>query len=145
MDSAPPAMTTLRAAGADALIGHGDGLEARRAEAIDGGAGNLDRQAGAQSGHAGNVKTLLAFGLGAAQDDVINSRFVEGWNSVQGSANGGCSEVVGAGSGERAFGGAAHGSADGGDEDGFGHEWLQKQRTEDRRHRTGGSGLLAHC
>ena len=38
--------------------------------------------------------------------------------------NGGCGEIVGARGGERAFGGAAHGRANGGDENGFGHEWL---------------------
>ncbi len=68
---------TLRGAGADALIGDRDGFEARGAEAIDGGAGNFDGKAGAQSGHAGDVEALLALGLGAAEDDVVDVGFVE--------------------------------------------------------------------
>ena len=64
-----------RAARADALIGQRDGLQAGGAEAIDGDAGDFDGQAGAQSGPAGDVPALLAFGLRAAEDYVVDGRF----------------------------------------------------------------------
>ena len=79
MDSAPPATMTLRGAGADALIGDGDGFETRSAKAIDGCAGNFDRKPGAKSGHARDVPALLAFRLRAAEDHVVDCGFVEGW------------------------------------------------------------------
>ena len=63
------------AAGADAEIGEGDGFKAGGAEAIDGDAGDFNGQAGAEGGHAGDVVALLAFGLGAAEDDVVDFRF----------------------------------------------------------------------
>ena len=63
---------TRAAAGADAVIGDGDGLEAGGAEAVDGGAGNFDRKAGAEGSHARDVPALLAFGLGAAEDYVFD-------------------------------------------------------------------------
>ena len=78
MDSTPPATTTLRAAGADAQIGLGDGFKAGSAEAVDGDAGDFDRKPGAQSGKAGDVPALLAFGLRAAEDDVVDRRFCRG-------------------------------------------------------------------
>ena len=111
-----------RDAGADALIGDGDGLKARGAEAVDGGAGDFDGQAGAQSGHAGDVPALLAFGLRAAEDDVVDfGDLLESRNPFQSSAQRNCGEVVGTGGGKRTFGGAAYGCAHGGDKDGFRH------------------------
>ena len=68
-------------AGADAVIGERDGLETGGAEAIDGCAGNFDGKAGAKSGHARDVPTLLAFGLRAAEDDVVDGGFFEGGNA----------------------------------------------------------------
>ena len=80
MDSAPPATTTRARARADALIGQRDGLKAGGAEAVDGGAGDFDGKARAQSSHTGDVPALLALGLRAAEDYVVNGRFVEGGN-----------------------------------------------------------------
>ena len=113
------------AAGADAQIGHGNGLKAGGAEAIDGDAGNFDRQAGAQSGPAGDVPALLALRLGAAEDDVVDFGACRGRNLVQSSAQGNCGQIVGAGGGERAFGGAANRGANGADENGFGMGMLR--------------------
>ena len=112
------------AAGADALIGERDGFKTGGAEAVDRGAGDLDGQARAQSGHAGDVPALLALGLRAAEDHVVDGGFIQAWKLVQSLAHGKCSEVVGANGGKGAFGGTANGGADGGDEDGFRHEEL---------------------
>jgi hypothetical protein len=49
MLSTPPATKTSAFAGNDALRGQGDGLQARRAEAVDGHARHGDRQPGAQA------------------------------------------------------------------------------------------------
>src|SRR5690606_33624938 len=56
----------------DVLGGHGNGLQAGRAEAVDGDAGHADRQAGADGGHAGDVVALRAFRQGAAEDHVVD-------------------------------------------------------------------------
>ncbi len=77
MDSAPPAMTICARAGANALIGHGDGLKAGGAEAVDGGAGNFDGKTGAQCGHARDVPALFALRLSATENDVLDLGFIE--------------------------------------------------------------------
>ena len=78
------------AAGADAQIGLDDGFEAGGAEAIDGDAGNLDRQTGAQCGKAGDVPALFALWLGAAEDHVIDFRAVKAGNPLQSSVYRSC-------------------------------------------------------
>ncbi len=121
MDSAPPATMTLRCAGADAVIGERDGLETGGAKAVDGCAGNLNWKAGAESSHACDVPTLLALGLRAAEDDVVNGGFFEGGDTGKCAGDCRCGEIVGACGRKRAFGSAAHGRANGGDEDGSRH------------------------
>ncbi len=64
-------------AGANAHVGLRNGFETGGAEAVDGGAGNFDGKPGAQSGHARDVEALLAFGLSAAEDHVVDFGFVE--------------------------------------------------------------------
>ena len=61
----------------DLVGGHGDGLESRRAEAVDGGAGHGDGQAGAEESHPRHVVALRPVGLGAAHDHVLDFAFVE--------------------------------------------------------------------
>ena len=112
-DAAPPERMRM--------IGLRDGLKAGGAEAVDGDAGNLDGQAGAESGQAGDVPALLALGLRAAEDHVVDFGSIQAGNLVQSPAEGECGEIVGAGGGERAFGGAANGGANGADENGFRH------------------------
>ena len=117
-----------RGAGADALIGERDGFKTGGAEAIDGGARDFDGQAGAQSGHARDVQSLLAFGLSAAEDDVVDGGFLrarEPCSKARVDRN--CSKIVGARGGERAFGCAANGRANGADEDGFGMDGSCRQ------------------
>jgi hypothetical protein len=108
-------------AAADAQIGQGDGFKTGGAKAVYGDAGNLHRQAGAQSGKAGDIPALLALRLGTAQDDVVDLGAVEGGQAIQGRVQGECGKVVGAGGGESAFGGAAYRGAHGADENGFRH------------------------
>ena len=55
-----------------ALGGHRDGLQARRAEAVDGHARDADRRAGAHRRDAGDVGAGRAFRRGAAQDHVLD-------------------------------------------------------------------------
>ena len=117
----------LAATRTDALIGDGDGFKTGGAKAIDGCAGNFDGKAGAESSHARDVPALLAFRLRAAEDDVVDCGFFQGRNLVQSSAQCNCGQIVGARGGERAFGGAANGRADGGDENGFGMERSAEQ------------------
>ena len=68
-----------------------------------------------------DIPTLLALGLSAAEDDVVDFGTVEGGDFVQGAADGECGQVVGAGGGESAFGGTANRCANGADEYGFRH------------------------
>ena len=100
---------TLRAAGADALIGHGDGFKAGGAQPVDGGARNLHRQVCAQDGPAGDVPALLAFRLRATQDHVVDLRFAERGNPVQGCVQRQRGKIVGPRSGERTLGSATYG------------------------------------
>ena len=60
------------AAGGDALGRLVDRLQAGAAVAIDGRAADLDRKAGDEGGHAGDVETLLAFLLDAAPVNVLD-------------------------------------------------------------------------
>ncbi len=62
----------LRAAGTDAVGGHGDGLQSRGAEAIDGDAGHRIGQARAQSGDARHVHAGFGFGHRAAENHVVD-------------------------------------------------------------------------
>jgi hypothetical protein len=110
-------------AGADALIGDSDGFKAGGTEAVDGSAGDFDRQARAQDGPAGDVPALLALGLGASEDDILDFGLVKGGNPVQCCGDGECGQVVRASGGEGAFGGATNGSSNGADENGFRHGW----------------------
>ena len=61
--------------GADRVRGHADGLERRRAVAVDGDARRIEP--GEQRGDAGEVEARLAGGLGAAPDDVLDLGGIE--------------------------------------------------------------------
>jgi len=119
-------------AGANAFSGESDGLQARRAEAVDGHRAGFDGESGAERGDAGDVHALFGFGHGAAEDYVVNFFGVEAGNAGEGFLNGQRGEIVGAGGAERAFIGAADGSADGGDDDGFWHGGTSKSKIETR-------------
>ena len=84
-------------------------------------AGNLNGQAGAQGGDAGDVHPLLGFGHGAAQDDVFDFFGVELQDAVESAFDGDGRKFIGTSGAERAFEGASHGSADRGSNDDFAH------------------------
>jgi hypothetical protein len=96
-------------------------LQAGRAEAVDGHSAGFDRKSGAECRDARDVHTLLAFRHGAAQNDVVNFLGVDTGNAGERFFDGKRGKVIGARGAKRAFIGAADRSADGGDDDGFGH------------------------
>jgi len=67
----------------NALGRHGDGLQARRAEAIDGHGRDLLGQSGAQGCDTGDVHALFRFWHGAAEDDVFDIVQVELGHAVE--------------------------------------------------------------
>ena len=71
------------AAGLNSLGGHGDGLQPGRAETIDRHGRDFNGQAGAQGGDARDVHPLLAFGHGAAEDDVFDFFRIELRHAVE--------------------------------------------------------------
>ena len=72
MDSTPPATADGRALGHHLLRAHRDGLQARRAEAVDGGAGRRHRTAGLDGREPRDVEAGGAFRIGAAHEDVLD-------------------------------------------------------------------------
>src|SRR5712692_8875278 len=115
-------------AGTDAFGCEGDGLQAGRAEAVDGHSTRFDGESGAQSGDARDVHALFAFGHGAAENYIVDFLGVEVGGAGEGLFDGESGEIVGARSAQGAFVGAADGSADGGDDDGFGHGGPRRSR-----------------
>ena len=97
----------------DALRGHGDGLQTGRAEAIDGHGRGFHGQAGAKQSDARDVHSLLGFGHGAAEDDVLDLPRVETRDAVDGRAHGDGGQIIGPRSAQRTFEGFADGGADG--------------------------------
>ena len=67
----------LHLAGADRARRIADGVEARRAQPVDGDAGNAVRQAGQQQRHAGDVAIVLAGLVGAAEEHFVEPRPVD--------------------------------------------------------------------
>ena len=121
MDSLPPAMQDVGAAGANAVGSHGDRLQAGTAEAVDGDAGGRDRQTGAQRRHAGHVAAGLGFGHGAAEDHVFDVFFGNLRISGEQRADHGGGEIVGPRVAERAAGCLSDGGAEAIDDDCFRH------------------------
>ena len=68
----------------DALGPVGDGLQAGRAEPVDGDRRRLDGDAGAEAGDAGDVHALLGLGHGAAEDDVLHLARLDAGGALQG-------------------------------------------------------------
>ena len=112
----------LRAAAHDAFGGHGNRLQSRRAEAVDGERRDLDGQARAQRGDAGHVHPLLGLGHGAAQDDVFDFFGIELRHAFERALDGDGGQFIGTGGAERALVGASHGRADGRSNDDFTHK-----------------------
>ena len=83
-------------AGLDGAAALDSCLEARAAQAVDGGTGHARGQAGEQGGHAGDVAVLLAGAVGVAHEDVVDGGGVERGRAVQQRAHDMGGEVVGA-------------------------------------------------
>ena len=64
----------IHVAGADRPGGGTDGIHAAGAEPVDRGPRDIDRQACQQSGHARDVAVVFARLVGAAHDDIIDTR-----------------------------------------------------------------------
>ncbi len=108
----------------NALGGHGDGLQAGGAEAVDGHGRDLFGQSGAQGSDAGNVHSLFCFRHGAAEDDILDFVRIELRDAVERAFDSDRREFVGPGGAESAFVGAPYGRANGRDEDDFTHRML---------------------
>ena len=81
---------------------------------------HLDRQAGQQRRHAGDVPVVFARLVGAAEDDVIDPVGPESARAASSDADGGRRQVVGAQIGQGAAGPADRG-ADCGSDEGVAH------------------------
>ena len=106
---------------ANALSGHGDGLQAGGAKAVDGHGRGGDGEAGAQSGDTGYVHSLLGFRHGTAQDYVLDFFWVELGDVGECALDRGRGEVVGTGGGQGSAAGFADRGSDGTDYDGLPH------------------------
>ena len=80
--------------------GRVDRLQPRAAQPVDGQPAHLDREAGQQDRHAGDVAVVLAGLVGAAEDHVLDEGRVERGALDDGAQHGG-GHVVGADRGER--------------------------------------------
>ena len=94
-----------------------DRLEAGAAQPVDGLPADLDREAGDQQRHPGDVAVVLAGLVRAAEDDVLDQRWVDA-RAIDDGAQDGCGEIVRSDSGQRAAVAADRG-ADGLDDPGF--------------------------
>ncbi len=102
MLSTPPAIISDRLAALDRARGDADRVEARSAQAVDGRAGDLDRQSGEQQRHAGDVAVVLAGLVGAAVEHVVDRLPVDAGIALHQRLDGQRGEVVGADGRERA-------------------------------------------
>ena len=93
----------------DALGCHGNRLQSRGTEAVDGEGRNLDRQTRAQRGDASHVHALLGLGHGTAENHIFNLFGIELWYSVERAFDGDGRQFIGTGGAERAFVGASNG------------------------------------
>ena len=124
IDSVPPATMTSAPPSGDAIGGKRDGLQAGRAEAVDGHGRGFHRQAGAQRGDARHVHSLLGFGHGAAEDDILDFMHIELRDARQRALDGDGAQIVGTGGAQGSFGGFADRGADGAYNDSFSHDSL---------------------
>src|SRR5438094_441406 len=110
-----------RGPASNALRGKRNRLQTGRAEAVDGHRRSVDRQTGAKRGDARHVHALLAFGHGAAENHVVDFFRLKPGHARKRFLDGQRGKVVGTRGSQRAFVGAAYGSADGRNNYGFRH------------------------
>ena len=101
IDSTPPPMNTSPSPTAIACAARVDRLQPGAAQPVDGQAADLDREAGEEHRHPGDVAVVLAGLVGAAEDDVLDERRVDA-GAIDDGAQHERGEVVGADAGERA-------------------------------------------
>jgi hypothetical protein len=106
--------------GPDGVQRHPGGLQARGAVALHRRPRDVVEAEG-DGDHARQAVALLAGGLGAAHHQVVHGVRVERGHLVQGRADHGGGEVVGAHPGEGALEGPADRGTGRGDDHGFGH------------------------
>ncbi len=111
----------VRAAQDDLVRGHRDGLQPRRAEAVDRRARDRDRQAGPDQRHARHVAALRAVGLGAAHDHVLDLGDVELRGLAEDVLDAVGGQVIRAGDVERPAMGLGERGAGAGDDDSLSH------------------------
>src|SRR5207253_3126107 len=107
----------------DRVRSHADGLQRRRAVAVDGDARRLDPRE--ERGDPRHIGTRLARRLAATPDHVLDLRGVEPGHLGEHRGDDECREVVGATLDERALVRASDRRAGSGDDDGFGHDPLR--------------------
>src|SRR5579871_1225120 len=111
----------FRATAHNALGGHGDGLQSRRAESVDRHGRHFYGQASAQGSDAGYVHALFGFGHGTAENHVLDLFGIELRNTLEGSFDRYGSEFVGASGAESAFERPSNRCANRGSNDDFTH------------------------
>ena len=84
IDSTPPPTTRSWNPASTPSGGEVDGLLARAAEAVEGDAGGVERPAGVERGHAGDVHRVVAAAGAAAHHDVVDVGGVEAVAVLQG-------------------------------------------------------------
>jgi hypothetical protein len=102
----------LRAPGTYPVSRHGNGLQSRRAEAVNRDAGDRIGQAGSQSCDSRHIHAGFAFRIGAAEDDVVY--FVAGDSGIffEQAADYSRGQIVRAGGAQSAFGRFSDGGAE---------------------------------
>ena len=105
----------------DGMRRHANGLQARRAVAIDGDAGDIV-QSSEHGNHACDVETTLTCRLTATHDEILDIAGLYLWHFGHEGPNDLRAHVVGAQVDERTFVGATNGATGGCDDDCFGHD-----------------------
>ena len=112
----------------DAFGSHGNRLQSRGTEAIDGHSRDLDWKTSAQRCDASYVHALLALGHGAAQNDVFNFLGIKLWNAIERPFDRNGSHFIRTRSSQRTLIRASHGSSDGRNHNDFSHSTILLRR-----------------
>ncbi len=100
MLSTPPAIIRPRLARLDGARGGAHGVQARAAQAVDGGAGHIDGQARQQAAHAGHVAVVFTGLVGAAVEHIVHGGPVHTGVALHQRLDGDGAQVVSAHAGQ---------------------------------------------
>src|SRR6266478_3363213 len=131
----------LRAPAHDALCRHGDRLQSRGTETIDGKRRNLDRQPCAQRCDASHVHALFGFGSRAAENYIFYLFGIDLRHTLERALDGDRCQFIGTGSAQRTFKSASYRSTDGRSNDHISHngfQWLVQKPQSSTRYSTDG-------